>query len=460
MYNKKKYKNLNKLKKKNFRKAIKDYDYNNLDRPNLNVREFIKENKIKDPLLLKILLDLEKEILLLNEELIKLNKEKLSLNDSKIEIEKNNPLFCFFEIDFNLTLKKKIQKIDSKIFILNKKMCEKAKYRDDLFVDSACSNDHPRFKNSIKLDNIPIDLINNVNEVVIIVLFSDFSLIKNVEAAKTGHKKSRYSKSPYLLGLNETYQTFYKLLLINFKDLFDSEFRVFVNYDGSFVKLETLLNKLDNLDISCIQLISDSVEKPFSNIVKSKGKLFKFNSLNLSTFIDELKKKLYFKEGKGINKNNLHLINNEHNKTIYMFTGLNWSTIVQEFKNNGITFLTGNNDTKHLISPLDFKLSNLTSTIFGKKGYNYVVKSFNKSSKEIYQRKGSNLINISKIIVKPSVIDSPLDLDVSKNIQSSEYYDNLIDQYDSKTEFNCSDYAYKYLWDINLEEIFNNNKDI
>lgn len=369
----------------------------NLITAKLNVSQLIKENNIKNKTLLKKLVALEAHISFLIEKKIKLREEILLLNKKKFEILS---VSRYIRLDKEALLKlnnKKIKKIEYLIKDIEKKILYTSNRRDILFLLSEYPNDYPRLKNSIKLDNFTLrgygdkDISNNVNEVFIIALFSNFTFI------------------------NETYQTFYKLLLINQKDFFSEIQNIFniqeENFSSKsvFLKISQFLDKLGCLDVFCINFIQAISENYQTFIFKNKCNKYKLNSLNLSTFIFELKKNLY--------SNKLHLINNQHKKTIYIFKGLNWSTIVNTFKDNGITVLHGNNDTKHLISDLEYKLSNLTLNIFGKKGYNYIVKSFKKSSKEIYQRKGSINIDISKEIIKEKIIFEQ-DLQLDKETQN------------------------------------------
>lgn len=227
-----------------------------------------------------------------------------------------------------------------------------------------------------------------------------------------------------LFGKNdELLSFFYKLMLINTKNYSDLDFYLKQNI------LEVLLKLMESGIYSVVFVSNDSENYEYlismsgkkSNVsLKNKfryKKNFVIKFTSLENLIDETRNGLFYEsiteESKLEDILNISHINDLYSKSIFIFLNMDWNNIVYRFKQNKISISSGMNNRKGMLSPLEFKFTNLLVRLFDEnKAYSLIKYSnlYHKTLKKSSEKK------LGKVVEEVSY---------NKPLTVNEYYFDL-----------------------------------
>jgi DNA-directed RNA polymerase len=363
----------------------------------------------------------------------------------------------------------------------------------------------------------------NKNDLIIISCFSEFSMIKDKEKTKSIHRILKYTtKNENKENIRKELEKFKRVNYISNANIFLTDIHMLKNtlLNKLFQEKENLKDEIERLktdknkdclteegNILTVKVLKSASENLFIKriiIVENKlnkdntipNFLFKFNDneieliyISLEEYCRYLRSHLYkefdfslYKENKFLKtlilskfiNEKLYLLNKKIKNSVVIFRGYSWEDIIYCFKSNKLMISGGSNNIKHLINPIEYRLSVFINYFFGnKKGYNYVVNSLYKMPKLYYRSKESDLKNKEIIIDEIKPYDEIKNESFTINIRNldylvesefvNEYCDNYFKNLDIGNDLDIISLEYKDKnnidYNISFEEISDIFKD-
>ena len=131
--------------------------------------------------------------------------------------------------------------------------------------------------------------------------------------------------------------------------------------------------------LNIFRVVNDTIE-PFKEIDISKITEFNYTICDYNSFFNTFD---YRDFESMIESHNDNVTKN----TIFIFENIYWSVLLLLFRKNGIVVSGGSNTKRHILSPIQLRVSNFVTALFGN-GYIPVIKSFDynyKNTKEMKQ---------------------------------------------------------------------------